>query len=290
MFKKIMFPTDFSTASNRIYSYIESFKDIGMEDALLVHVVDTREGADIRDRSAWATDALNKERELLEVAGIRTKTVIRAGIPFVELNDTAEKEDVSLVILASHGKSMVERMFLGSVTEKLIYHSTKPVLIEKRALLEDYNKESMLTVMKDTFKHILYPTDWSDCAKDVLERLKSFKEFGTEMITVLHVMDTRHLKYHTESKIKEFERVDIEKLNEVEAELKEHGFNVKVILTVGTPFAEIKRAARESDVTLVAMGVHGKGFIKEMLLGSTAEKVAKHAFKPVLLLSHIEEE
>ncbi len=284
-----MFPTDFSATSNRIYSYIESFKDIGMEEALLVHVVDTREGADIRDRSLWATESLSKEKEALEAAGIRTKTIILAGIPFVELNNTAEKEDVSLVILAAHGKSMIERMFLGSVTEKLIYHSKKPALIEKRALLEGYNKESMLTVMKDTFRHVLYPTDWSDCAKDVLVRLKSFKEFGTEMITVLHVMDTRHLKYHTESRIEEFERIDIEKLNEVEAELKGYGFNVKVILTVGRPFAEIKRAARESDVTLVAMGVHGKGFIKEMLLGSTAEKIAKHAFKPVLLLSHIDE-
>lgn len=288
MFKKIMFPTDFSKASNMIYNCIPSFKRLGMEDAILVHIVDDREKDNIIERTTWAEDELEKFIDLeLKDDSITAKPVVRLGVPFFDLNEVALEEDVSLVVITSHGKSMIEKMLLGSVTEKFIYHSQKPVLIEKVGIFENCKpKECCDVICENTFKHILFPTDWSTCASDVLENIKKFKDIGTESVTAQHVMDVRHLKYHTDKKIKELEQIDLDKLEVVKGELEKCGFKAQTILTAGHPFNEIKRAAREPEITLIAMGVHGKGFVKESILGSTAERVARHAFKPVLLLNH----
>jgi nucleotide-binding universal stress UspA family protein len=290
MLKKMMFPTDFSIASDKIYNCIPTLKTLGMKEALLVHIVDKRDDKSVPERTKWAEDALGRYKEQFKAKGIKVKTIVKLGVPFIELNNIAEKEKVSLVVITSHGESMIEKMLLGSVTEKFVYHCKRPVLIEKVKIFEPYKQKICSDVIfKNTFKHVLYPTDWSKCANDVLEKLKNFKKFGTEAITVLHVMDNRLLKNYDIEKRKELEKADLKRLGAAAKKLKKLGFAVETKLTRGIPFREIKRAARENEITLIAMGVHGKGFVKEVMLGSTAERTAKYAFKPVLLLSHKED-
>jgi muramoyltetrapeptide carboxypeptidase LdcA involved in peptidoglycan recycling len=50
-----------------------------------------------------------------------------------QLKDAGEEEEkVSVIVIGSHGKTNLEEMFLGSVSEKVIRQSKKPVLIIKR--------------------------------------------------------------------------------------------------------------------------------------------------------------
>jgi len=289
MIRKMMFPTDFSLAAEKIFNCIPSFKVLGMKEALLVHVVDERYDAAVLERAKLAQYELEKYKDQFKDEGIKVKVIVKTGVPSVEINKLAEKEKVSLVVLTSHGKSMIEKMLLGSVTEKVIFNCTRPVLLERVAVFENYKQKTCSELIcKNTFKHVLFPTDWSECANDVLKSVRKFKKFGTKEITVMHVMDERNLKYHTKEKIAEFKKIDQDKLDKVAKDLKKRGFKVNTLLTKGSPFKEIKRAARKSEITLITMGVHGKGFVKEILLGSTTERVAKFAFKPVLLLSHNE--
>ena len=52
----------------------------------------------------------------------------------------------------------------------------------------------------------------------------------------------------------------------------------------GTPGAEIRAAASEWGADLIVLGTHGRGGIKRLLLGSTAESVLRHAPCPVLVV------
>jgi len=70
----------------------------------------------------------DKKRELDE-EGTKTKILVKVGKPFVEIINTAKKEKVSLIVRGSHGRIMVEEMFLGSTAENVIRHSTMPVMI-----------------------------------------------------------------------------------------------------------------------------------------------------------------
>ena len=52
----------------------------------------------------------------------------------------------------------------------------------------------------------------------------------------------------------------------------------------GSPAAEILQAAERHDVELIVLGSHGKGQLHYTFLGSVAEKVVRHADRPVLVV------
>ena len=57
---------------------------------------------------------------------------IEKGIPFKEILRVENEEDIPLIVIGSHGKSNVEEMLLGSVSEKVIRKAKSPVFVVKR--------------------------------------------------------------------------------------------------------------------------------------------------------------
>jgi len=60
------------------------------------------------------------------------KLRIETGVPLKEILKVEDEEKVSAIIIGSHGKTNLEEMFLGSVSEKVIHRSKNPVLVVKR--------------------------------------------------------------------------------------------------------------------------------------------------------------
>jgi nucleotide-binding universal stress UspA family protein len=75
------------------------------------------------------TSALEDE---LSKEGLSVKTRVEKGIPFKEIIKVAEEEDVSVILLGSHGRSNIVEMLLGSVAEKVVRKAKRPVLVIKR--------------------------------------------------------------------------------------------------------------------------------------------------------------
>ena len=148
------------------------------------------------------------------------------------------------------------------------------------------------------FRKILYPTDFSDCAVKALEYVKKLKEAGTEEVVIVHVMDVRGIATMTtgvagagettvayDSEVLEMMRANIEKkLEELKTVIEAVGLKVSVKAVEGTPFREILKIAEDEDVSLIALGSHGKSNIMEKLLGSVSEKVIRGSKRPVLVV------
>jgi len=81
-------------------------------------------------------------------------------------------------------------------------------------------------------------------------------------------------------------------LQQLAKDLSSHHPNVKImpLRTIGKPFVEIVRTAKENDVDLIVMGTHGRTGLAHMLIGSTAEKVVRMAPCPVLTVKHPQHE
>jgi len=71
------------------------------------------------------------ESELKE-KGFAVKVRIEKGSPFREILRVENEEDVSAIVIGSHGSSNIKEMLLGSVSEHIIRHCKKPVLVVKR--------------------------------------------------------------------------------------------------------------------------------------------------------------
>ena len=56
----------------------------------------------------------------------------------------------------------------------------------------------------------------------------------------------------------------------------------------GEPFEEIIRYAKDQEIDLIVLGIHGRSTLASMLLGSVAEKVVGKAPCPVMTVRHPE--
>jgi nucleotide-binding universal stress UspA family protein len=144
MFEKILYPTDFSDVSKKALDYLVQLKDAGTKEVVVLHVIDEK-GIDaisryaagsaepmIREITKEAREEGKKIEKKLMQSGLIVKIRIETGVPLKEILKVEEEEKVSAIVIGSHGKTNLEEMFLGSVSEKVIRQSKNPILIVKR--------------------------------------------------------------------------------------------------------------------------------------------------------------
>ena len=141
MFRKILYATDFSRGAKKALKYIVQIKDAGVEEAVILHVVDTRhfhipEIFKIIDLSFLGERQVDTARKRTGIIGrkirsaeIKTTVRIEKGIPYKEILRVEKEEEVSIIILGSRGFSNVKEILLGSVAEKILRKTRKPVLV-----------------------------------------------------------------------------------------------------------------------------------------------------------------
>ncbi len=297
MFRKILFPIKFEEFSLDVLKCIFEFKIIGMEEIILLHVIDVSrlpldkyEGyseEDLKILKALAEEKIKYAVKMVEDAGFIAKKIIRVGIPYREILKFAEEEkDISLIVSGRQKKSLLKEIFIGSNTEKIIKYGNLPVFVPKYPAVFGGSKEECERFCKNIFKRILYPTDWSAYALATLQYFKKLKGAPIEEIVVVHIMDEKAMKLQPYEKFKEFEREDIDRLEKTRKELEELGFKVKTRLEVGNPRSDLIKIAKEEDITMIIIGTHGKGFVKSILWGSVSRNLVEYSEKPVLIISN----
>ena len=151
MFKKVLFPTDFSAVSMKALKYIKELKELGTEEIVLLHVIKDQYYYDYETFKIdleEPTEALKKEaqKKLITIAtelqerGFKVKVRIARGLPFLKILDVAQEEKISSIILGSHGKGIFKKILFGSVSEAVIRKSKYPVFVIKddSALIEGH--------------------------------------------------------------------------------------------------------------------------------------------------------
>jgi nucleotide-binding universal stress UspA family protein len=146
-------------------------------------------------------------------------------------------------------------------------------------------------------KKILVPTDFSKFSSKALRYATEFAtQFGAS-ITLLHVVEP--IAYPPESGYApvEIEAVETTWRKDAKRKLEELGRKVvqppltaRAVVRFGSPYHEITALAKEEGVDLIILATHGYTGLKHVFLGSTAEKVVRHAPCPVLTVREREHE
>ena len=95
MFKKILYPTDFSDVSEKVLNYLKELRDSGAEEVIVLHVMDERNdemlklaaGDELLERiehskTEQVEEAIRKVEEKLKSWGFSVKTWIKKGVPY----------------------------------------------------------------------------------------------------------------------------------------------------------------------------------------------------------------
>lgn len=74
---------------------------------------------------------LDKAEELVKGTSVEVKTLFTVGDPAEQILYLVDKEGADMVVMGSHGLSGVRRFLIGSVSNKVLQHSPKPVMVIK---------------------------------------------------------------------------------------------------------------------------------------------------------------
>ncbi|MEW6163136.1 MAG: universal stress protein [Nitrospirota bacterium] len=78
-----------------------------------------------------AEESVDKVRRDAEREGIKVEGLTRKGTPYEVIIKTAEQKNADLIVVGSHGRTGIERLLMGSVTERVIGHAECAVLVVK---------------------------------------------------------------------------------------------------------------------------------------------------------------
>jgi len=295
MYEKILIPLDCSALAEVSIPYAEVLAERLYSEVTLLYVNESRDDPNkhlhqsYMDKMAETLKkGVERNAKISEIQAITVKPVILFGNPAKEIVDYAEKEDMGLIIMATHGQSGIKLRYLGSVADKVVRAGSRPVLLIRA-------KGASSDVREKGIPHkMLVSLDGSKASEAVIPFVEELAlRFNNVELQLIQVLGTGHPdfkndRYHYLVDIKE--EVESNKtisqayLNTMSTRLKDKGIAVKTEVRFGDPAEEIIRSANQNHIDLTAMSTHGLVGIGRKVLGSVAERVLHEGTTPLLLV------
>jgi nucleotide-binding universal stress UspA family protein len=299
VFEKILCPVYFDETSPAALEYARHFAQQSNGIIYLLHVVPTDElhllRKVYRPEEGGGADTVKAEQvskeQLQELArthlgGVRYEITTRLhSDPAVGILEAEKEITPDLVVMATHGRTGIAHLILGSVAEKVARESRCPVFSTHRG-------EALADVKP--FQKILVPVDIGEHSAQTFACARRIAEYTEGTVYPLHIVPTDE----TELLLRDVyqaregnranaviaEKVAREKLDGLAREYLS-GVRYRTELHVsGDPAKTILEVERAVGADLLIMATHGFHGIFHLLLGSLTEKMMRESSCPVLSL------
>jgi nucleotide-binding universal stress UspA family protein len=214
-------------------------------------------------------------------ANVMPVTELLPGASVSGILATLKKHACDLIVMGTHARTGVARMFLGSTTEAVLRSSNIPVLtIRSTDAAASHPFATALLGIDDS--------EASDAAVAVAAKLvQSYKA----RIVACHAINTIQLYEDAASYPFDLDEVLDEMRSEgaaiVARSLKCASIEaaaVTVTIVDGRPATVILEAAQQHQATVIVLGSHGRRGVRRLFLGSVAEEVVRGSDVPVLVV------
>ena len=305
VFSNILVPTDFSPISLKALEYACTLGTAFGAILHLLHVNDitleaptlaalSPPGREITTRLLRRLDSIADEVSA-PTRGLRRH--VRTGKAFREVCQAARDLSAHLIVTATHGYSGLQRILLGSTTERIVRHSPCPVLIvreHQREFVPARPQKRARTRRRICLDRILVPTDFSEHSRRALRYALAFaKQFGAEVI-LLHAIYPHYYASNPDYFSSDYGSLLDEAHRTAKAEMAKfvqvtsfNGVSFKTRIEEGHPVQNILDVAKEWDADLIVTSTHGRTGLEHVLIGSTAEQVVRYAKCPVLVIPRL---
>ena len=198
----------------------------------------------------------------------------------------ANEAGADLLVMGSHGRSGFARLFLGSVTERVIRRAPCPTLVVPARAADAPPDQPV------RFGRILCPIDFSDTSTRALAYALNLAQEGDAELTLLHVMEV--LPQPADSPVsagvdvlRRHAAAEATALRELRALVPAPARSFCTVRTAvrdGLPHREILGEATDRRAELIVMGAEGHRALDELVFGSNTARVARAAACPVLIV------
>ncbi len=282
IFKKALIVSDLSEPSEKFLQGKVGLRSLGVDHVVLAFCLRLHEVRGVRAHvEDILRDDLDRCRLRLETEGYAAETEMLLGDPRVEVNRLAMDKSCDLVVVGSRVHSLAGDVFLGGAAAEVLHSCRLPLLVARIHQDKDGQREGPPA----SLDRVLFPTDFSENAEHAFQTVRMLTAGGVKSVVLMHVQDRTKIDRHLKERLEEFNAIDGERLERMKEQLMSQGAeDVQVELPYGLPFEEILRRTRQGDISLAVMGNQGRGFIREIFLGSVSHNVARHAPVPTLLI------
>lgn len=304
MFRNILVPLDaYPFAEKAIPLAVDVAKACGAQ-LHFIHVMDFLSvppyARDVPAREWWSGKGQGLAQEYVEVLAERVRresnlevhTSVRSNSVVSALLNELRDQEIDLIVMGTHARSTVSRMWQGSVADPMMRSCLCPVLLKR------FDDDEALPEGHAPLRHVMIPLDGSELAEIAIEPAAHLaKALGARM-TLVHVLNIAGaiapifpVAYDLVPvpefiPPEEWQSYSERYLEEKAEPLRKQGIGVtvKVLLKEAKTSSDLINYAEANDVDLIAMATHGRTGIRRMLLGSTTDSVLKHTTLPLLVI------
>jgi len=191
--------------------------------------------------------------------------------------NVAETRKADLIALGTHGRKGLKKLFLGSVTSRVILSSPCDVLVVKKPCAK----------CTGDYRSILLSYDGSEFSKRALGRACELSKLDGSEITALYVIPRYEemVEFFSASFIKENLRRDAEKIVEKASAIsKDFGVKINTEIAEGDEAEKTVEVANRLKNDLIVRGTHGWTGLNRAIIGSLTERVIVNSPCPVLVV------
>ena len=292
-FQRILCATDLSDFSNSaVIQAIGMAKEFG-STLFICHVIDlplvTMHGAAFvypeEQIEEMKTSAMEQIKGLVAGSELSWEPVVETGPVSSTLCRLAVEKRADLAIVSTHGRSGLKRLFLGSVTERLLRTIASPLLV---VTPPEKAGRPVKQFKGFGFKQILVGCDFSADSGRAVEYGFSLAQEFEAVIHLVHVVEPfiyRDTMLPDSTKTEALSEVTTgcrKRLEDLVPEDVQNWCKVEIDCEAGKPFQALKKYADEHQIDLIVLGVRGHSLVETMLLGSTTDRLIRGVACPVL--------
>ncbi|HZM93118.1 MAG TPA: universal stress protein [Vicinamibacterales bacterium] len=266
----LLCPIDFSEPSRSALCYAAAIADhfgarltvLSVDDPLLAEVA-TSSGQATSLADATLQELKRFCRETLSACETGPKRVefkVRTGKPATEILREATESHAELIVMSSHGRSGMRKMFFGSTTERVLRETSVPVFIAPDAK----PPVASLSAIASHINRVLTPVDLTPASAHQLTVAAGLAEALSVPLIVTHVLEPLFVPYSVRLILPGAEaarRVDAEeKVSRITATIRSR-VKVEPIVVTGDPSEEIITLAEARQAKMIVMGLHSSGIL-----------------------------
>jgi nucleotide-binding universal stress UspA family protein len=305
MFKRLLVPLDTSAVAEIALPYAEEIARHFGSEVILIHVKNQTDVPDKPERRAYltrmaATTEQNIKKsmdippgEKVKVASAIVGMPRRINHPAEHILDYAEKENISLIVMATHGITGIRRWAMGSTANNVTRAFNRALLLIRTS--PDVPRSVHIANM-------LVTLDGSKQSEAVLPYVETI---AAKLKAEIHLLYVVELLYHiypyseplgfygtagmikvayNAEEMKPMKEVGEKYIKSVSNKLTAGGIKTDYEVRIGSPGDEIIKVEAEIRPDIVAMSTHGHSGFGRWDHGSITDKVLHAGTTPLLLV------
>jgi nucleotide-binding universal stress UspA family protein len=234
-----------------LLNVIEAFWDVMYVSKSEIAAIETQH----RDQTSRMLSALMSPADLNHGNfGI----LIKAGMIGDQILSTIQEEHIDAVVMGTHGRGLLGRLLIGSVTQQILRRAAVPVM----------------TVCRVTrplrLDRVLFATDLSNASSQAFQHAVNLVDDLGSSLTVLHVLEAR-------SRIEDAR----EQLSRMVSQVLDDKIKIEQLLREGNRVEVILSAAEETTAGVIIVALENKGLFERLAPGSVPERLIRESHLPV---------